>query len=301
MIYPAHCKKGEKVALIAPAGICNKQQVTAAKRNIASLGLEPEIFPHVLIKYGYFSAPDKQRADDLMRAFSRDDIKAVFCVRGGYGSARLQAFIDKETIRSNPKPFFGFSDITALLQFFQFKTGMVSFHAPMGISSFPPFTVQSIKQNIFENQDIKTLNATKNAAVISGGNADGFLTGGNLAVLASLIGTKWDFSWENHILLLEEIGEEPYRIDRMLSQLKMAGKFDKLAGIALGQFAGCEAEKPKKSFSLYQVLKQCLGSLNIPVVHGFPFGHVDNNACIPLGVKARLEADKKQLHIFADK
>jgi muramoyltetrapeptide carboxypeptidase len=230
-------------------------------------------------------------------------LKAIFTVRGGYGCSRLLPLLDFDIIRSNPKIFVGYSDITALLYGIYAKTGLVGFHGPVGISSFSEFSVKHLKNILSEpihNYEMKNLpDEEAKILVIAEGVSEGELIGGNLSIVVSLIGTEYDVDTKDKIIFLEEIGEEPYRIDRMLTQMRQSGKFDSCSGIALGVFRRCDIDQknPKfeNSLSLKQVLEDRLGDLGIPVIYGLSFGHIKNKITLPFGIKARLDTYNKKL------
>jgi muramoyltetrapeptide carboxypeptidase len=261
-------------------------------------------------KNGYFSATDEERAADLNEMFERQDVQGIMCARGGYGCARILPFLDYELIENNPKPLIGFSDVTALHYAIFKNCNLVTFHGPVSISSFSSFSVRNF-ENVLINPtfELELLNSTTGnnynpygITVISEGITQGELIGGNLSIVASLIGTEYDVDYSGKIILLEEFIEEPYRIDRMLTQMIQAGKFEDAAGIALGVFKLCEPDKTKPSFigsfTLMEVLRDRLGNLGIPVIYGLSFGHVVDKFTLPVGVNVELNTETQQLKLL---
>jgi muramoyltetrapeptide carboxypeptidase len=261
-------------------------------------------------KNGYFSATDEERAADLNEMFERKDVQAIMCARGGYGCARILPFLNYELIENNPKVLIGFSDVTAIQYALYKRNNLITFHGPVSISTFSSFSIKNF-QNVLLNpsEELKLENSkTDNnfnpygITVITEGKVEGELIGGNLSIVVSMIGTDYDIELSGKIIFLEEFLEEPYRIDRMLTQMIQAGKFANAAGIALGVFKMCEPSKTNPSFSdsfsLIEVLKDRLGNLGIPVVYGLSFGHIADKFTLPFGVTAELNSDTKQLKLL---
>ncbi len=297
IIKPPLLRKGDKVGIAAPGSYITEEELEETKKNIRSLGLVPFYTENILAKDGYLAGTDKQRASDINRMFADKSVKAVWAARGGYGAARILGMIDYNAIRRNPKILIGYSDITALLYAVFAKTGLISFHGPVGISTFDEFSVHSLKQILFDAETNISLTPSEKfptPLTIRSGKASGKLIGGNLSLAVSLIGTPYDVSSKGKIIFLEEINEEPYRIDRMLTQMIQADKFKDAAGIALGRFVKCspKEEDPEfeSSFTLEEVLYDRLFNLGIPVVYGLSFGHIDNKYTLPFGSEAELDA-----------
>ncbi len=287
---------GDTMGLIAPGSYISENELRDCIKNIELLGLKPYYTDNILKQTGYFSGTDQERLDDLHLMFRDKNVKGIICARGGYGCARLLPLIDYDLIKSNPKVFSGYSDVTALLYGIYSQTGLVTFHGPVGISTFNEFTLQYFKELIFNGtEEIDLVSKTEDPddlVVITTGKASGELAGGNLSILNSLLGTPYDIDLSGKILFLEEITEEPYRIDRMLTHMIQADKFKGLKGIALGVFKDCEPKKIdpafEKSFSLIEVLFERLSRLKIPAVYGLSFGHTQNKFTLPLGISAEL-------------
>jgi muramoyltetrapeptide carboxypeptidase len=300
-IKPPRLKPGDTLGLIAPGSYISEDELKDSIENLEKLGYKVAYSERILSKTGYLAGDDKSRADELNSMFADKKVKGIICARGGYGCSRILPLLDFELIKNNPKIIIGYSDITALLNSIYSKTGLVTFHGPVGISTFNEFSVTYFNEVLVNpEKDLVLISAkgddqkdTNGLTTIISGKAVGELVGGNLSVLNSLIGTKYDFNSEDKIIFLEEIGEEPYRIDRMLTQLIQSGKFDKAAGIAMGVFHNCEPKEKdpsfSTSFSLMEVLFDRLSNLNIPVIYGLSFGHIKNKFTLPVGINAELD------------
>ena len=304
-IKPPRLKKGDTIGLIAPGSYISEKELQDCLNNIKLLGLKPFFTNNILKQTGYFSGTDQQRLDDLHLMFTNKNIKGIICARGGYGCARLLPLIDYDILSNNPKVFCGYSDVTALLYGIYSQTGLITFHGPVGISTFNQFTLRYFYDLLFEGRDeIELISESDNEikpVTISSGKAEGLLIGGNLAVIMSLLGTPYDIDLTDRILFFEEITEEPYRIDRMLTQLLQAGKLDNIRGIAMGTFKDCEPKKVnpafQNSFSLIEVLFERLSGLKVPVVYGLSFGHVKNKFTLPLGIMSELDTFTNKLKL----
>lgn len=297
LIKPRSLPKNGTIKLIAPASALSRSSFEKTLENINALDLQVKYSDDLRVKRGFLSGTDTQRCKDLMDGFEDDNVDAIMCARGGYGTARMLPLIDFDIVKNNPKIFIGFSDITALLMAFYQQVGIVGFHGPVGASDFNDFTkdafldiVQKGKKGEIKNDD---------SPAIVGGLAEGPLVGGNLSLICSQIGTPYDVSFDDHILFIEEVGESTYRIDRMLTQLLNAGKLNNVKGIALGHFTNCDTSPDDPNFemsvSLDEVFRDRFKGLNIPVMKGLPIGHEENNATIPVGIMAELDADKGKL------
>lgn len=300
-IKPPRLKPGDTLGLIAPGSYISVDELKESKENLEKLGFKVFYDIRILSRNGYLAGADKSRAEELNLMFANKNVNGIVCARGGYGCVRILPMLDYELIRKNPKILVGYSDVTALLNGIYTETGLVTFHGPVGISTFNEYSVDCFNEvlvNAFDNlilynPKIEDEKDKHEIQTIVSGKAAGELIGGNLSVLNSLIGTKFDFNGDGKIIFLEEIGEEPYRIDRMLTQLIQAGKFDKAAGIALGVFKDCEPKENEpsfsSSFSLMEVLFDRLSNLKIPVIYGMSFGHIKNKFTLPVGIKAELD------------
>lgn len=295
-LYPKGLKKGATIGLCAPAGPSHDlTEIDRFKNFLIEKGFKVKEGRSIRKHLGYFTSTDAQRAEEFMELIEDTSVDAIFFTRGGWGCARLLDLLNFETIKNNPKIILGFSDITSLLIGITHKTGLITFHGPNGNASWEQPSYQWIEKLLFSENSIlfeaKGMQRTSQKTIISG-IAEGILIGGNLSVLCGILGSKYVPSWENKILFLEEVAEEPYRVDRMLTQLKLNGVFDQIAGVVLGQFKKCLAEEPTWAFTVEEVLEQHFGNLKIPIFANAPVGHVKDKYCLPIGQLVQIDADK---------
>jgi muramoyltetrapeptide carboxypeptidase len=295
-IYPKGLKKGATIGLCAPAGPSHDlTEIDGFKKFLIEKGFKVKEGKYIRKHLGYFTSTDAQRAEEFMELIEDSSIDAIFFTRGGWGCARLLDLLDYNIIQKNPKIILGFSDISSLLISITHKTGLITFHGPNGNASWEQPSYQWIEKLLFSENSVlfeaKGMQSNIQKTIISG-IAEGVLCGGNLSVLCGIIGSKYVPSWENKILFLEEVAEEPYRVDRMLTQLKLNGVFDQLSGVVLGQFKKCIAEEPNWAFTVEEVLDQHFGNLKIPVFSNAPVGHVKDKYILPIGQKVQIDADK---------
>lgn len=288
-------KPGDTIAISSPAGaVWDEAQVEKFTGILKGFGFNVIHGNTLKRKLGYFSGTDSDRAKELNDLFANKEIKGIFCMKGGWGCARILDLLDYKLIAKNPKVLIGFSDITTLLNAIYTKTGLITFHGPVGNSGWNDFTDNVFKSVVMNGeQTVFPLGPGEEDKIImlNKGNASGVLVGGNLTVVSSLVGSGYLPDWKGKILFLEETKEEPYRIDRMLTQLKLAGVFQQLHGIAIGKFVKCEAEEPLKAFTFMQVLEQHFKILNIPVFYGLMTGHIENKLTLPVGAEVSMNAD----------
>lgn len=255
-------------------------------------------------RQGYLSGSDQERADEFMRFIDNPAVDAIVCGRGGYGVMRMLPMLDYRAIAQRRPLVMGFSDITALLIAIEQLSGVVTFHGPVASSTFDAFTTASMERTVLRpaaSSPPLPDASYPEASTFVPGVARGRLTGGNLAMIAATLGTRYEIDTTNAILFLEEINEEPYRIDRMLTQLWLAGKLQTCRAVVMGNFRDCEAKgsnRAEPSLSLMQVLRDRIGSLGIPAVYGMPFGHVRSKLTIPLGVMAELDATNRRFRLL---
>lgn len=298
MIKPNRLKAGDTVGVIAPSSAPPKEDFDRAIANVESYGFKVKIAKSARNRNGFLAGTDKERLDDLHWAFSDPEVKGIWCVRGGYGAGRLLPDIDYKLIAKNPKILIGYSDITALHLAISQNTGLVTFHGPVGTSAPVDYT-KSHALDVLMNPTapykivLSEYNRSQESSVfktevITTGKAHGRLIGGNLSLVSALAGTPFGMrDVKGKILFLEDVGEQPYRIDRMLTQLLQSVEMRSFAGIALGIFADCEA-KDKETQSLITVLRDRLGNLGIPVIYGLSFGHIREQFTLPLGIEAEM-------------
>jgi muramoyltetrapeptide carboxypeptidase len=300
LIKPKPLKKGDLIQLVTPASPCSEEKINKAIQNLENQGFKVKYSDAIRLRNGHLAGTDAERLKDFHSAFSNKEVKAVWCVRGGYGCARLLPNIDYRLIRQNPKILIGYSDVTALLNAIYLRTGLVGFHGPVGATPFTEFNVQHLNATLMEGKVPQLISlAQKNLekedsayqpVTIQKGKAKGKLIGGNLCILASMAGTAFQVNFKDHLVFLEDVGEKPYRIDRMLTQLLQSSNLHLAKGIVLGIFEDCQPKNEEFSLSLIDTLKERLGNLNIPVLYGFSFGHIQNMCTFPMGIEAELDA-----------
>lgn len=307
-LLPKRLSKGQTVGLITPGSYIGDDGLEKAVSNLESLGLNVKLGQHIRAERGFTAGTDQERLDDIHRAFADPQVDAIWCARGGYGCGRLLPQLDYNLIYNNPKVLVGYSDITALHNAIYRKTGLITFHGPVGSSDFTDYTREQLTKVLFEAEPNHAITlAPENQenedpayqlTTIRSGKAQGALVGGNLTLLASMVGTGFLPAIKNKILFLEDIGEKPYRIDRMLTTLRQAWPLEEAAGLALGIFADCEADEDDRSLSLAETLQDRLGDLGVPVVSGLSFGHIANQCTLPVGVEAELDATSGNLRLL---
>jgi muramoyltetrapeptide carboxypeptidase len=310
-VKPHVLESGDTVGLITPSTfVSDPDALATAERTVRYFGLKPKWGKNVRRKFGYTGGSVEERLDDLHAMFADPDVKGVFPIRGGYGSGQLLDRIDYDLIRKNPKIFVGYSDITAMHLAIQRKTGLVTFHGPVPLSGFTDYTIEHFRKALFEKQPLGTLTNPPETnelrpkhtlRTIRGGKARGRLTGGNLSLILATMGTPFEIETRGRILFLEDVDEQPYSIDRMLTNLRLAGKLQAAAGIVFGECSDCAPRDYKPSFNstllLGEVLDEILGGLKAPVLSGLTFGHTPDQLTLPEGVMATLDADRGELII----
>lgn len=303
MLFPKPLHRGARVALIAPSGPVPPERLWPAVSAVSGMGFEPAVYESCRAFHGYFAGDDALRADDLHRAFADPSIDGILCIRGGYGAQRLLDRIDFDLIAANPKVFCGYSDVTALHIVLNQRCGFVTFHTPMPSTELyrgiDGYTMRSYRDMLGG----KWCGELKNPAdmpldALVAGCAEGPLTGGNLSLVASSLGTPYEIDTGGKILFLEDVGEEPYRIDRMLTQLKLAGKFDDCEGILLGYWTDCEAENPERSLTLSQIFEELLVPGGRPVLEGLACGHSLPSMSLPMGAMMEMDASEKRIGVL---
>ncbi|HEX7239213.1 MAG TPA: LD-carboxypeptidase [Longimicrobiaceae bacterium] len=295
MIRPPALRLGSRVALVAPAGPLAEGAVDRAAGRVRAWGWEPVAGGFCRGRCGYLSGTDEERAADLNEALRSPDVDAVWCLRGGYGTMRILPAIDWAPLVERPRPLVGFSDNTALHLALQ-RHGVVSFHGPHpATAEIPEFSRAGLLRVLTEAEPAGVLpfpdGGPERALRVSGGAAEGPLVGGNLALLAALAGTPYALRPEGAILFFEDVGETSYRVDRLLSQLLLSGALEGVAGVAVGAFSESPDEGQPGVTPVVEVIADRLGGLGVPIAFGFPFGHVEESWTLPLGVRARLDAD----------
>jgi len=290
IIKAPRLQPNQTVGIIAPASPVNQSEISEGLKLLESFPLKIKQGEHIFDRLNYLAGSDNDRVSDLHQMFSDPEIKAIFCARGGYGSARLLNDIDFDLIRKNPKIIVGFSDLTALLLAIYNKSGLITIHGP---------TLSDLQKNKNWPNLARLITAShrpqiffKQGRIINKGKAKGILLGGNLSTICSLLDTPFLPSFEGVILFLEEKGESPYKLDRMLTQLLLSGRLDRLSALIIGQIEDCGEMEIINS-----MLQERLGRLTIPVVAGLPVGHGNENISLPLGLPAVLDTERMLLKI----
>lgn len=294
IIKPPRLKVGDTVGLISPAGFVDSQDVAEAQKIFTALGLKVKPGRHILDRYGYLAGKDRNRARDVNAMFADKSVSAIIAMRGGWGGNRILPLLNYNSIRANPKIIMGYSDITSLLLAITARSGLVTFHGPVATSTWNNFTWKYVKSILFDAQAVamnNTLITKLNREIITPGKAKGKFIGGNLSVINSMLGSSYLPTWKNSILFIEDIGEDVYRVDRMLVQLRNAGILNQLSGFVFGQCSRCSSEKSVPSFTLMQVLQQHIRPLNIPAWYGSMIGHIRDKFTLPIGINVEIDAN----------
>jgi len=307
---PPRLRRGDTVGLIEPAGFtADAFDLKLVTETVAAMGLVPKPAPHLMARYGYLAGDDKARAADVDAMFADDAVRAIFAVRGGWGCARILPHLDYRTIRANPKLLIGFSDITALHMALAARAGFTTIHGPNAASAWGKLSWDSFRDIAFDagTPAYRTPQAAEDRLVQRGGRtrtfragrATGRLLGGNLTVLSALVGTPYLPDFTGAILFIEDIDEAEYRIDRMLTQLSLAGILGRVAGVVFGQCTDCRATGPSLGgFTLSQLLQQHLEPLGVPAFQGAQFGHVADQFSLPVGVRAEIDAEAGTIRLL---
>ena len=287
------------IGIVAPASSNERSIMEENIDKFKSLGYNIKLSENLYNINKYLSATDKERAYDLNCMFKDKSIDAIVCYRGGYGSIRMAKYLDLKVIKNNPKIFCGYSDITLLLNYISYKCNFPTFHGPMVNSNFEDNTTKEYFEAILENKfptikyDISKI-TNNNYEVFNRKSFAGRLVGGNLSLICSTLSTPYEIRFKNNILLIEEVGEKPYAIDRMISKLIESNKLKELSGIILGDFTDCDGDE--NSFSVDDLIKEKLVSLKIPIIKSLPFGHNYPNIIIPIGSQFKFDSSKNILY-----
>jgi muramoyltetrapeptide carboxypeptidase len=290
-IKPRSLRPGDKVGIVAPASNVKREMLEAGGEGLRRAGYEPFYFESILQRDLYFAGSVERRVRELEDMFERDDIRAIVCARGGYGSNYLLPLIDWKKIAAHRKIFVGYSDLTSLLTSFADVANFVTFHGPMLAKDFAidDGVDQTSWQNAISGATEWEIGAGSGAKPLVAGEAEGILYGGCLSILVAALGTPYDIRTAGTILFLEDVAAKPFQIDRMLMQLKLAGKLKDVRGIIFGEMLDCK-QSPTQDYTLEEVVLRVVGDLGIPIAFGLRSGHVSRaNITLPIGVKARLE------------
>lgn len=307
---PPPLDPGDTVALVSPSSATDEPfDLQLAREAMEALGLRVKLAPHLASRHGHLAGTDAERAGDLNAMFADREVKAIVCARGGSGAARLLPLLDYGLIARNPKILLGYSDITALHCAIHARTGLVTFHGPIGIGSWNRFNADQFRRLFFQRELMEYRNPVeesdelvprKNRTVtIRGGRARGELVGGNLAVLSALAGSPYLPDFTGRILFLEDVSEAPYRIDRMLSTLRLAGVLERIAGFVFGRCTDCEPGPGYGSLTLAQILDDYIRPLGIPAYRGAQIGHIREQFIVPVGGRVEMDADAGTFRLLA--
>ena len=306
-VKPKALAPGDTVGLVLPAtAAATMDEIAFAGEQLEAIGLKVVLGKHVYDRWGYFAGRDRDRAADINAFFADDAIAGVVCYTGGWGSPRVLPFLDYDLIARKPKVLIGYSDITALLNAVHQRSGIVTFHGPVGGSTFEPYTLDNFRRVVMTaapagllaappKRPNELIDRINRIVKLAPGKARGRLAGGNLTMIAAMMGTPYELDTAGAIVFLEDTHEEPYRIDRMLTQLALGGKFNGIAGFVWGRCTDCE---PKgNSFSLEQILRDRFSSPGVPALAGLSFGHIEQKLTLPIGVMATIDGDAGTLAI----
>jgi muramoyltetrapeptide carboxypeptidase len=310
LIRPPKLSAGCRIALIAPAGpLLERDDLTRAEALCRALGYEPVLGRNAYNRFGYLAGSDDDRIADLNWALQDRSISAIWCIRGGFGVTRVLQRVDYPAIERQPKPIIGFSDISALLNAVTRATGVVTFHGPVARASMPSFSRHHFERALQIAEPAGRLGRLPEPpellvpqehrlVTLRGGIAEGPLFGGNLTLLQCLIGTPWFPDLDGALLFLEDVGEQLYRVDRTLAHLRTIGALARLAGVLVGRFTELDRAGRDGALGFDQVLATYLEPLGVPVAYGFPIGHIEAQWTLPLGVRARLDADACEIDLL---
>jgi len=309
-LLPMRLDPGDTVALVSPSSATDERlDLQLAREAMQALGFKVKTGEHYASRRGHLAGTDAARAGDLNAMFADKEVKAIVCVRGGSGAARLLPLLDYDAIRANPKVLLGYSDITALHNAILAQAGLVTFHGPIGAGSWNRFNAGQFRRVFFDRELMQYRNPVdageelvqrKNRTLtITGGKARGELVGGNLSVLVGLAGSPYLPEFAGRILFLEDVDEAPYRIDRMLTTLKLTGALDAIAGFVFGQCTDCDPGEGYGSLTLDQIFDDHIKPLGIPAYRGAMIGHIREQFIVPVGGQVELDADAGSFRMLA--
>jgi muramoyltetrapeptide carboxypeptidase len=304
-IHPSRLKPGDSVAIVAPAGpIEHRDSLNLGVLALERMGFRVRFEERIFQSFRYLAGNDADRAEELMRAFEDPEVRAIIGLRGGYGCSRLIPLLQERRFRNFPKLFMGFSDLTTLHMFFRRRFGWVTIHGPMAVTigKLAP-DQESHLLSLLTDPDYHPLLSFSELESWKPGIAEGTLVGGCLSMVAACIGTPYELKTEGKILFLEDLGEPPYRLDRMLTHLRLSGKLEGISGLLLGDFLDCDPSQGDNShrqsgYNAKEALQEILGDLNVPILAGFPAGHGNINWALPLGLKARIDSTSRTVEFL---
>ena len=287
ILKPPPLRRGDTIGIVAPASNIQREMLDAGVARLHELGYEVVLGESIFRQDLYFAGSAQERARDLTAMFEREDVRGILCARGGYGSNYVLPYLDLDVIRRHPKALIGYSDITSVLTWLTDELGLVTFHGPMATKDFGHADGVDLETwfGALEGQSLVERGGLK---ALAAGTDEGFLYGGCLSILVASLGTPYEIETGGAILFLEDVGAKPYQIDRMLMQMKLAGKFEGVRGIVFGEMKEC-IQSPGQPYTLQQVVLRVIGDLGVPVAYGLRSGHVSSeNITLPFGVRARL-------------
>lgn len=309
-LLPPRLKEGDTIGIVSPSSaIFETEPYEIAVETFEAMGLRVKLGQFVHNRYGHLAGTDEERAAELTEMFQDPQVNAIIALRGGSGAARILDKIDYSSIAKNPKIFIGYSDITALHLAIYEKTGLITFHAPLAVSTWNKFSYSHFRKILFDAEAVTyrnpvekgdNLTVTRNRIrTIHPGRATGDLLGGNLSVLTGIMGSPFFPSqWENKLLYLEDVGEQIYAVDRMMSQLQLGGVLDKISGFVFGKCTDCKPGSGYGSLTLEEVIDHYIKPLSIPAFSGAMIGHIDNNSTIPNGHAAEIDAEEGTIRLL---
>mgnify|MGYP006153574955 FL=1 len=301
-LLPGQLNPGDTVGLVSPSKATDHLlDIQIASEVMQALGLKVKVGANLASRRGHLAGTDAERASDINTMFADNDVKAIICLRGGSGAARILPLLDYALIAANPKPLLGYSDITALHNAIHAQTGLITFHGPNGTGSWNSFNAEQFQRLFFDRELMQYKNVLdakdelvprqNRTITINGGKVQGELIGGNLTVLTALAGSPYLPDFSGKILFLEDVEEAPYRIDRMLSTLKLMGALDKIAGFIFGECTDCRPSGGYGWLTMDQIFDDHIKPLNIPAYRGAMIGHIKQQFIVPVGGRVELDAD----------
>lgn len=303
MIKPRVLKVGDTIGVVAPSSPSKLGEAKIVENLLKNFGFKAKLGDSCFSSHGYLAGSDEIRAKDINDMFLDKEIDGIICLRGGYGTPRILDMLDYDMISNNPKVFVGYSDITTIHIALNNRCNFVTFHGPMiasdMASKFDDFSKESFLKAITKSEPMGELNNPKGESIecLEAGIAEGKIVGGNLSLIAATIGTPYEIDAKGKLLFIEDIDERPYSVDRMLTQLRLAGKLEECSGIILGDFNNCIPDKGEESLTLMEVFMDIIKPLGKPTIYNLKAGHCEPKITVPFGVEAMLDANERKLII----
>ena len=299
-VQPPRLKPGDTIAIVAPGSpVQSRDTLNQGIAALERMGFRVQFDDRIFQSSRYLAGTDAGRAEELIHALKNPSVQAIIALRGGYGCARLIPFLQRRRLRAHPKIFMGFSDLTTLLLYFHKRFGWITFHGPMAATTTLGEITPEQQQHLLSlwmDPEYRPVLGFPQLETWAPGTAEGTLVGGCLSLIVASLGTPYEIQTEGKILFLEDQGEPPYRLDRMLTHLRLSGKLRSLSGLLLGNFPDCEPSQG--AYTAAETLRDILSELNIPILANFPAGHIKDNWTIPLGIKVRIEADSRSIRFL---